>query len=111
MTYFNEAFLNFFNELAANNSKAWFDEHRKLYEKEVKVPFQTLVQDMINQIHEYEPEVQIKPSQAIMRINKDIRFSKEKIPYNTHVGANISKYGKKDKINIPVFTSNYLQLG
>jgi uncharacterized protein (TIGR02453 family) len=32
-----------------------------------------------------------------MRINKDIRFSKDKTPYNTYVAANISVYGKKDK--------------
>src|SRR5690554_2367098 len=97
MTYFNDSFLKFFNELSKNNTSAWFNENRKTYEKEVKKPFSHFVQEMINRIQEYEPEVQIKPSEAIMRINKDIRFSKDKTPYNTHVGANISVYGKKDK--------------
>jgi uncharacterized protein (TIGR02453 family) len=89
--------LDFFSELSKNNNKVWFDENRKTYEKEVKQPFKDLVEEMISRIQVYEPEVQIKPSQAIMRINKDIRFSKDKTPYNTHVAANISKYGKKDK--------------
>lgn len=97
MTYFNNSFLKFFKELSKNNTTEWFNENRKTYEKEVKKPFSDFVQEMINRIQKYEPEVQIKPADAIMRINKDIRFSKDKTPYNTHVAANISVYGKKDK--------------
>ncbi len=97
MNYFNASFLKFFKELSKNNTTEWFNENRKTYEKEVKNPFSDFVEEMIKRIQKYESEVQIKPSEAIMRINKDIRFSKEKTPYNTHVAANISKYGKKDK--------------
>lgn len=97
MPHFSPTFLNFFKELAANNSTVWFNENRKTYEKEVKKPFAEFVEDIIHRIQQHEPEVQIKASDAIMRINKDIRFSKDKTPYNTHVAANISKYGKKDK--------------
>ncbi len=97
MTYFNPSFLKFFKELSENNNTEWFNENRKTYEKEVKKPFSDFVEEMITRIRKYEPEVQIKPADAIMRINKDIRFSKDKTPYNTHVAANISVYGKKDK--------------
>lgn len=97
MSYFNPSFLEFFKELSKNNTTVWFNENRKTYEKEVKKPFAFFVEEMISQIQKHEPEVQIKPSEAIMRINKDIRFSKDKTPYNTHVAANISVYGKKDK--------------
>ncbi len=97
MSYFNASFLKFFKELSKNNTTEWFNENRKTYEKEVKKPFSDFVEEMIGLIQKYDPEVQIKPSDAIMRINKDIRFSKDKTPYNTHVAANISKYGKKDK--------------
>lgn len=97
MSYFNQTFLNFFKELSNNNSTKWFNENRKTYESEVKKPFADFVELMISRIQKYEPEVQIKPSEAISRINKDIRFSKDKTPYNTHVSANISVYGKKDK--------------
>ncbi len=97
MPYLNSAFLKFFEALTENNSTEWFNENRKTYEKEVKEPFADLVNEMIRRIQEYEPEVQIKPADAISRINKDIRFSKDKTPYNTHVSANISVYGKKDK--------------
>lgn len=97
MSHFSPAFLTFFKELTKNNSTTWFNENRKTYEKEVKKPFSNFVEEMIRRIQKHEPEVQIKAADAIMRINKDIRFSKDKTPYNTHVAANISVYGKKDK--------------
>ncbi|MBK9248484.1 MAG: DUF2461 domain-containing protein [Ignavibacteria bacterium] len=97
MNYFNTSFLDFFKELSANNSTDWFNEHRKTYETEVKKPFASFVAEMITRIQKYEPAITIQPSDAIMRINKDIRFSKDKTPYNTYVAANISLYGKKDK--------------
>lgn len=97
MSYFRPSFLQFFTNLDANNSKEWFDKNRKTYEKEVKEPFADFVDHMITRIQHHEPDVQIKASDAIVRINKDTRFSKDKTPYNTHVAANISKYGKKNK--------------
>ncbi len=97
MSYLNQSFINFFKALLKHNSKEWFDENRNIYKKEVKEPFFNLVAEMINRIQEHEPNVLIRPSDAIMRINRDIRFSKDKTPYKTYMGANISAYGKKDK--------------
>lgn len=97
MSYFSPAFLKFFTELKQNNSKEWFDENRKTYENEVKKPFATFVNEMIARIQAHDPEVRIKASDAIMRINNDIRFKKDKTLYKTHVAANISRFGKKDK--------------
>jgi uncharacterized protein (TIGR02453 family) len=97
MPHFTPTFQKFVKDLSANNSTQWFNDNRKTYEKEVKQPFNLFVHEMINRIQTHEPEIQIKPADAIMRINKDIRFSKDKIPYNTYVAANISPYGKKDK--------------
>src|SRR5688572_23573096 len=97
MPYFSTDFIKFFKDLAKNNSSEWFNENRKVYEKEVKKPFATFVEEMIGRIRTHEPQVKIKAADAIMRINKDIRFSKDKTPYNTHVAANISPFGKKDK--------------
>lgn len=97
MKYFNTSFLDFFKELSAHNSTDWFNDNRKTYETEVKKPFAHFVAEMITRIQTYEPSIAIQPSDAIMRINKDIRFSKDKTPYNTYMAANISLYGKKDK--------------
>jgi uncharacterized protein (TIGR02453 family) len=97
MPYFAKEFTKFFKDLATNNNTAWFDANRQTYENEVKKPFAAFVDAMIARIAKVEPDVKIQARDAIFRINKDIRFSKDKTPYNTHVGANISKYGRKDK--------------
>lgn len=107
MTYFNTGFVKFFKALHKNNSSVWFNENRKIYETEVKKPFERFVSDLISHIQKINPEVNIKSSEAITRINKDIRFSKEKIPYNIYVGAIISKYGRKSK----EYPGIYIQLG
>jgi uncharacterized protein (TIGR02453 family) len=97
MAYFSSDFIKFFKSLEKNNTTEWFNENRKTYEQAVKKPFQVFVDDMISRIKKHDPAVNIKAGDAIMRINKDIRFSKDKTPYNTHVAANISPFGKKDK--------------
>lgn len=97
MSYFNPDFLDFFRELSENNNKQWFDANRQRYEKEVKEPFAKFVEEMIYRIQKIENDIFIRPMDAIFRINKDIRFSKDKTPYKTFVSANISKFGKKDK--------------
>ncbi|MCD6013535.1 MAG: hypothetical protein K0Q79_3397 [Flavipsychrobacter sp.] len=97
MSYFTSDFTGFFKELSKNNTTDWFNTNRKTYEKNVKEPFAAFVGEMIKRIKKHEPDILIKPADAIMRINKDIRFSKDKTPYNTYVAANISPYGKKDK--------------
>src|SRR5690606_5958345 len=87
----------FFKELEKNNNTEWFNENRKRYENAVKKPFAVFVEEVISRVRKLDPEVKIKPADAITRINKDIRFSKDKTPYNSYVGAIISPAGKKDK--------------
>jgi uncharacterized protein (TIGR02453 family) len=96
-SYFTPGYLDFFRELAANNNTQWFHANKKVYDEVVKRPFSEFVGEMIRRIRTFEPEIQIKPTDAIMRINNDIRFSKDKTPYKTHMSANISIYGKRDK--------------
>jgi len=80
MSYFNPAFVKFFKDLSKNNSTAWFNDNRKTYENEVKKPFAVFVDELIGRIQKHDPSVKIKAGDAITRINKDIRFSKDKIP-------------------------------
>ncbi len=113
MAYFNQDFLEFFKELAGNNNKEWFDKNRKRYEKEVKIPFQTFVGDMIELIKKEDPKVNIAPKDAIFRINRDIRFSKDKTPYKLQVSAIISRGGRKDMVSPGIymeFTPEHVRL-
>jgi uncharacterized protein (TIGR02453 family) len=108
MAYFTEDFLNFFKELAANNHRDWFHENKKRYEKSVKEPFKDFVQDMINKAAAEDDRFAGEAKDAIFRINRDIRFSKDKSPYKLQMGAVISPGGKKEGMGIP---GMYLELG
>lgn len=88
-------YFRFFKGLEQNNNKEWFDDHRKEYETFVRAPFIALVQQTIDAIRTVEPELAQAPKDAIFRINKDIRFSKDKAPYKNHMGAHISRFGRK----------------
>ena len=95
MNHFKQDFIDFFTQLEANNSKEWFDENRKTYEKAVKKPFKQLIQRLIDHLPELDPQIQMAPKDAIFRINRDIRFSKDKTPYNTIVKAGFARGGRK----------------
>jgi uncharacterized protein (TIGR02453 family) len=97
MIYFTKDYLQFFKELAANNHKKWFDENRKRYEATVREPFKLFIKDVITEVQKIDSEVQVETKDAIFRINRDIRFSKDKTPYKLFNSAIISKTGRKDK--------------
>lgn len=95
MAYFTQEYLDFFAELRENNSKVFFDENRKHYEKHVKEPFKDFVSDLLIRTQQIDPDITMEAKHAIFRINRDIRFSKDKTPYKTYKSAGFSKGGKK----------------
>ena len=98
MAFFNSDYLLFFQELAQNNHKEWFDLNRPRYEKNVKVPFRDFTQVAIDTIAMSDPLFKdLLAKDCVFRINRDIRFSKDKIPYKTMCSAVISPNGKKSK--------------
>lgn len=107
MKYFNPGFNDFFKELAANNHKEWFDANRKRYMKEVKQPFEDFVKAYIEALLPLMPGLEREAKKAVFRINRDVRFSKDKTPYKLHAAAYLSPYGKKD----PYSAGIYFQFG
>ncbi len=96
MAWFTPDFNKFFKDLAKNNNKEWFDTNRKRYESSVKRPFEAFVGEAIARIAKHDKSITIEPKEAIFRINKDIRFSKDKTPYKLEASAIISAAGRKD---------------
>ena len=96
MAYFNKGYIDFFKELATNNEKEWFHANKKRYENDVKKPFYAFIQDVINEMKKIDPEMNIEVKNTVFRINRDIRFSKDKSPYKNHMGAAVSRGGRKD---------------
>lgn len=89
------AFFTFFRDLERNNAKVWFDEHRTRYEHDVKRPFHAMITAWISAVQSLEPALQTSASDAIYRINRDIRFSADKTPYKLHMAAHLNLRGKK----------------
>ena len=87
--------LKFLKDLKKNNNKPWFDAHRKEYES-AKSDFMTFVQTVIDKHSKSDPTIKsISAKDCMFRINRDVRFSKDKSPYKTNMGAYINRGGKK----------------
>lgn len=91
--------LKFIRDLKKNNNKPWFDVNRKKYE-DAKADFVSFVEILITAIGKFDPAVSsLKAKECIFRINRDVRFSKDKSPYKTNMGTYINPGGKK--VNTP----------
>lgn len=86
-TGFEKATLDFLRGLGANNEKAWFEAHRADYEAHFAAPAKAFVSAVAGPLAELAPEVNAEPriNGSIFRINRDIRFSKDKRPYKDHL--------------------------
>ncbi len=78
--------LKFLRALKKNNTKVWFDANRKEYEAAYKGPAKQFSTELAARVG----RMTRKPHKAkVFRINRDLRFSKDKTPYNTHLHIGI----------------------
>lgn len=75
--------LQFFHGLKRDNSKAYFEAHRSVYEEQVRQPMEALLDELQPDLG---PDLEVK----IFRLNRDLRFSPDKRPYKEHLGAYMS---------------------
>ena len=86
--------MGFWHELASEMNRDWFTANKALYEAQWVQPMQALLDDVGRRLAPvYRPLVLGAPK--VMRIHRDVRFSKDKAPYKTHIGAVITVAGKK----------------
>lgn len=83
-----KAYFQFLKELKANNHKDWMDAHKAEY-KRLEKEFKHFCEDTKNQLNGFDDIERVK----VFRINRDIRFSKNKMPYKTNRGAIFSRSG------------------
>jgi uncharacterized protein (TIGR02453 family) len=89
--------LRFLRELKKHNDKTWFDQNRPAYESARK-DYESFVQAVIDELGRKDSSVAgVRAKTCMFRINRDIRFSKDKSPYKTNFGASINRGGKKSK--------------
>lgn len=81
--------FTFLEGIHDHNEKAWFDEHRDLYEAGYVAPARAFVEALAPKLRAISPDVQFdaKINGSLQRINRDIRFSKDKRPYKEHLNC------------------------
>lgn len=93
-----ETTLKFLKQLSKHNSKEWFDANRKTYET-CKAEFDVIVKSVIDKSCVFDNQLAgLEAKKCLFRINKDVRFSKDKSPYKLNMGASINPGGKKSMI-------------
>lgn len=79
----------FLKELKKNNNRNWFQDNKSRF-LEIKSDFEAFVQDLIAHIAVFDPSIShLEPKECIFRIYRDTRFSKDKSPYKTNLGAHL----------------------
>ena len=86
--------LDFLADLKANNNREWFLENKKRYEH-FKLDYLQLTTNLLLILSANDSSLsQLDPKKCVFRINRDIRFSKDKSPYKTHLGIWFSSGAK-----------------
>ncbi|MCH9667913.1 MAG: DUF2461 domain-containing protein [Actinomycetia bacterium] len=91
---FSKATFAFLRGLAENNEKAWFEAHRGEYESEVREPFVEALEAAAEATAGGPWELH-GGRETMFRINRDVRFAKDKSPYKTAVGGLLTPSGDK----------------
>jgi uncharacterized protein (TIGR02453 family) len=82
--------LNFLKDLEQNNNREWFDEHKLIFKEH-----QTIVKDFFSTILEGLSVNDEIEKFKMFRIYRDVRFSKDKTPYKTHLSGSFTRSGAK----------------
>ncbi len=85
--HFAESGLRFLRGLKRTNERDWFNERKHIYEGELKEPLLAIIHEINEALLRFAPAHVRAPEKTMMRIYRDIRFSKDKRPYKTHVSA------------------------
>ncbi len=92
---FTPAATQFFTDLAANQERAWFNDHKAQYEREVKAPMGALIDDLAAELGRRGIPITGDAKRGLFRIHRDVRFTHDKAPYKTHAGAVLTRDGRK----------------
>jgi uncharacterized protein (TIGR02453 family) len=104
-THFEPSLMQFLRDLAANNDREWFNAHKQDYEDKVRTPALAFIEAMEPWIRMVSPHYEAsakKVGGSLMRVYKDVRFSKDKAPFKTNVGIQFRHEVGKD-VHAPGF--------
>lgn len=103
--YFTTEGMSFLDELTQNNNRDWFLENKPRYENLIRTPALNFIDDMENDLTHLSPHflaISKKVGGSLMRVHRDVRFSKDKTPYKTNIGIQFRHEMGKD-VHAPGF--------
>jgi uncharacterized protein (TIGR02453 family) len=96
---FSAATFKFLKQLRDNNSREWFEGNKERYEGDVREPALAFIHQMEKPLGRISPRftaIAKKAGGSLMRVHRDVRFSKDKSPYKTNVGIQFRHVSGKD---------------
>ncbi len=102
---FKTSTIKFLRELEKNNNRDWFEANKHRYESDVREPALAYIEAMAPRLAKISPHFIASPKKvggSLMRIYRDVRFSKDKTPYKTNIGIQFRHSAGKD-VHAPGF--------
>ncbi len=97
--------LHFLSQLAENNNRDWFQANRKLYDA-AKADMEKLVGYLITEVGKFQDLGNVQVKDCLLRINRDIRFSKNKAPYKNNLVCGNRAGGKARGKSTTIYKSS-----
>jgi uncharacterized protein (TIGR02453 family) len=85
--------ITFLKGLEKHNTRDWFQPRKEIFDTKLKEPMLAFVELINAELLKFAPEHITEPKKAVYRIYRDTRFSKDKTPYKTHLGAIFPRRG------------------
>ncbi len=92
---FPEETVRFFLDLRFHNETSWFHAHREAYETYVRKPFSDFIEAMTPTVMRIADDMETRPNKCLARINRDIRFTRDKSPYRDHMWLLFRRAGEE----------------
>lgn len=99
---FTHETLNFLDEIHLNNNRVWFEQNRERYKLVVHSPFIALGNTLYGAMSKLDPGFELRSEKIISRINRDVRFSRDKSPYRSNIWISY-KRPQKEWMEAPAF--------
>ncbi len=93
--------FDFLKKLKKNNNRDWFLKNKNHYEENLRTPLKDVIAELGKIFINNKQGIQFNPAKAIFRINRDVRFSNNKEPYKTNIGASFISYRHNKKDEFP----------
>lgn len=102
--YFSPRLFVYLEQLRRNNRRSWFLKHRAEYEECARQPCLRFIADLSLRLRDVSPWLVADPKPvggSLFRIYRDVRFSKDKSPYKTHIGMNFWHASATETVHAP----------